>query len=147
MDYLVASIALLRDQEPSPSLFEMNDVRMPKVQLHMDFSAKNNSYSRQQQQISQMIRGSESHTFEKILRYMFATCTQGSASMSKNGANRKYLRFMRWVARYFTLIYIIRNGQLMQTRPDEINPLLFIELLNYFFFYINLHYYQAKQHR
>jgi len=64
--------------------------------------------------------------------------------MSKNGANRKYLRFMRWVARYFTLIYIIRNGQLMQTRPDEINPLLFIELLNYFFFYINLHYYQAK---
>ena len=28
----------------------------------------------------------------------------------------------------------------MQTEADEINPLLFIELLNYFFFYINLHY-------
>jgi hypothetical protein len=47
---------------------------------------------------------------------------------------------MKWVSKYFTLIYIVRNGQLMHTQADEINPLLFIELLNYFFFYINLQY-------
>jgi hypothetical protein len=84
-----------------------------------------------------MIRGSESHTFEKILRYMFAFCTTSSTSKT---ASKKHIRFMKWVSKYFTLIYIVRNGQLMHTQADEINPLLFIELLNYFFFYINLQY-------
>jgi len=84
-----------------------------------------------------MIRGSESHTFEKILRYMFATCTSSSNSKA---TSQKHIRFMKWVSKYFTLIYIVRNGKLMHTEADEINPLLFIELLNYFFFYINLHY-------
>jgi hypothetical protein len=73
-----------------------------------------------------MIRGSESHTFEKILRYMFASCNSYNNAKSKQPYKKEHIRFMKWVSKYFTLIYIVKNGKLTHTDEDEINPLLFI---------------------
>jgi len=43
---------------------------------------------------------------------------------------------MKWVAKYFTLIYICKNGQLQnQNQLDEINPVLFIEYICEFLYF------------
>lgn len=43
---------------------------------------------------------------------------------------------MAWVTKYFTLIYICKNGTLTQPNEfDEINPLLFIEYIVEFLYF------------
>ena len=42
---------------------------------------------------------------------------------------------MKWVTRYFTLIYICKNGNLQSTMVDEINPILFIDYIDQFLYY------------
>ena len=36
---------------------------------------------------------------------------------------------MKWITHYFTLIYVIKNGSLATTMVDEINPLVFVDMI------------------
>ena len=36
---------------------------------------------------------------------------------------------MKWITQYFTLIYVIKNGNLTTTMVDEINPLVFVDMI------------------
>jgi hypothetical protein len=36
---------------------------------------------------------------------------------------------MKWITQYFTLIYVIKNGSLTTTMVDEINPLVFVDMI------------------
>ena len=36
---------------------------------------------------------------------------------------------MKWITHYFTLIYVIKNGSLTTTMVDEINPLVFVDMI------------------
>lgn len=43
---------------------------------------------------------------------------------------------MKWVTKYFTLIYLAKNGSLTKPcAPDEINPVLFIEYICEFLYF------------
>ena len=41
----------------------------------------------------------------------------------------KQNKFMKWITQYFTLIYIIKNGNLQTTMVDEINPLVLVDMI------------------
>ena len=47
----------------------------------------------------------------------------------------KVLKFMKWVTQYFTLLYVCKDGQLMQSREDEVNPMKFLETISAFLLY------------
>lgn len=42
---------------------------------------------------------------------------------------------MKWVTQYFTLLYICKDGQLQQSREDEVNPMKFLETISAFLLY------------
>ena len=91
-----------------------------------------------------MSRGSESHCFAKILRCLIIGCSSISTNTpEQTKVQQKHLKFMKWVTKYFTLIYICKNGELNSTHVDEINPLLFIEYICEFL-YFNINSFQYK---
>jgi len=56
-----------------------------------------------------MVRGSESHVFEKILRSLIIGCVH----MPELGEHaNESINLLKWVTKYFTLIYICKNGLL-----------------------------------
>ena len=42
---------------------------------------------------------------------------------------KKQNNFLKWMTKYFTLIYIVKNEQLTCTFVDEINPLVFVDMI------------------
>ena len=84
-----------------------------------------------------MTHGSESHVFEKILRCLIIGCSSLPTNTPENKkVQEEHIDFMAWVTKYFTLIYICKNGTL--TQPcyiDEINPVLFIEYIVEFLYF------------
>jgi hypothetical protein len=96
-----------------------------------------------------MTHGSESHVFEKILRCLIIGCSSLPAHTPEfEAVAKEHKNFMKWVAQYFTLIYICKNKTLT-TQPvqmDEINSLLFLDYICEFLYYnINQGLVQAKQ--
>jgi hypothetical protein len=100
--------------------------------LNKSFDAKQD-----QDPISQMTRGSESHVFEKILRCLIIGCSSLPFNTPElKAVQEEHVDFMNWVTKYFTLIYICKNGTLQQPcAPDEINPVLFIEYICEFLYF------------
>ena len=84
-----------------------------------------------------MTNGSESHVFEKILRCLIIGCSTLPTNTPENSkVQEEHIKFMEWVTKYFTLIYICKNGSLTQPcQIDEINPLLFIEYVVEFLYF------------
>ena len=77
-----------------------------------------------------MGRGCESHAFVKLLR----CAIMGYKALSSTPAEhkkqqKKQNNFLKWMTQYFTLIYIVKNEQLTNTMVDEINPLVFIDMI------------------
>ena len=80
--------------------------------------------------VSQMSRGCESHAFVKLLRcsimsYKALSTTPEDLKKQQSKQNK----FMKWITQYFTLIYIIKNGNLQTTMVDEINPLVLVDMI------------------
>ena len=91
--------------------------------------------SRRHNHGSFMARGSEAHAFEKILRSLLFACSLPQDNPDTLKVRQKVLKFMKWVTQYFTLLYVCKNGKLMQSREDEVNPLKFLETISAFLLY------------
>ena len=77
-----------------------------------------------------MGRGCESHAFVKLLRCAIMGYKALSTTPDEfKKMQKKQNNFLKWMTQYFTLIYIIKNGQLSSTMVDEINPLVFIDMI------------------
>lgn len=122
LDYVIASVisAPHKNQNiAAPPLYPSFDARQ------------------QQEPISQMTHGSESHVFEKILRCLIIGCSSLPMHTPQfEAVAREHKKFMKWVTQYFTLIYICKNDTLgQQNQVDEINPLLFLDYIVEFLYY------------
>ena len=82
-----------------------------------------------------MARGSEAHAFEKILRSLLFACSLPKDNPDTLKVRQKVLKFMQWVTKYFTLLYVCKNGRLSQSREDEVSPLKFLETISAFLLY------------
>jgi hypothetical protein len=102
IDYVIANIISANQQNGK----FMNQFKAPPV--FQSFDAR-----KPQEPISQMTHGSESHVFEKILRCLIIGCSSLPTNTPENRkVQEEHIDFMAWVTKYFTLIYICKNGTL-----------------------------------
>ena len=77
-----------------------------------------------------MGRGCESHAFVKLLRCIIMSYKAYSTTPEEHKKQQKKQNdFMKWITQYFTLIFVCKNGSLSHSMVDEINPLVFIDLI------------------
>jgi hypothetical protein len=53
--------------------------------------------------------------------------------------HRKVETFYKWVAQYFTLVSICKNGKLRENLPNEISPLIFLDNICEFLYFNVFH--------
>lgn len=106
VDFILAAIVASKTSNttPGPAFFDLHGIKAPQLAFNA---------TEKQIFVKQMTRGSESHIFEKILRCLIFGCySLPSTTPEHKKVQRKHTQFMKWVTKYFTLIYICKNGQL-----------------------------------
>jgi hypothetical protein len=123
LDFIIATIVATKNNNESPSatMFSKHGVKIPGFKFN----------GREKQIfVSQMGRGCESHAIAKIIRCAIMGYKALSATPEPyKKLQKKHNNFMKWITKYFTLIYICKNGQLTSYMVDEINPLVLVDMI------------------
>ena len=69
---------------------------------------------RPQTKVSNISRGAETHSFEKIIKSFLIASSIPKNNPETQIIHQKVKKFFHWVTQYFTFLFICKNGKLKE---------------------------------